>query len=114
MVWLEPSAGASITQPLMLYRDPLYILLLTLIDGPSQLAMRPVVSKLCEPVCAATVELVTLDEPERELQPSTPPSSNVVVMPVLSCWLGLGGGGANSPITTSLTSNESVGLLDWM
>src|ERR1700739_2323303 len=94
--WPEPSAGVSKIQPLTLYRDPLYILLLTLIDGPSQLAMRPVVNRLCVPLCAAAVELVTLEEPDREPQLSVPPYSNVEVIPELSCWLGGGGGGASS------------------
>ncbi len=54
------------------------------------------------PACAATVVLVTVDDPEREIHPSGPPSSKLVLMPVLSCWLGFGGGGASSLITTSL------------
>src|SRR5215831_18621992 len=102
MTCVEPSAGVSMTHPLTLYLEPLYILLFTLIEGPSQLAMRPVVSRLCVPECAAVVELVTEEEPEREPQPSVPPSSKVVVMPLLSCWLGSGGGGASSLMTTSL------------
>ena len=35
MTWLEPSTGVSITHALMLYSEPTYILLLTLICGPS-------------------------------------------------------------------------------
>src|SRR5215472_14846578 len=96
IMWVEPSVGRSIIHALMLYLEPLYILLLTLICGPSKFAVRPVVSKLCIPVCAATVELVSVELPEREVHPSNPPSSNVDVIPELSCWLGLGGGGASS------------------
>src|SRR5580704_6552509 len=101
ITWFEPSAGVSITHALMLYFEPLYILLLTLICGPSKFAVRPVVSRLCVPLCAAAVELVSVELPERELHPSRPPSSNVEVIPELSCWLGFGGGGESSPITTS-------------
>jgi hypothetical protein len=43
-----------------------------------------------------------MELPVRELHPSKPPSSKVDVIPVLSCWLGFGGGGESSPITTSL------------
>ena len=104
ITWLDPSAGVNKIHPLMLYSDPTYILLLTLIWGPSQLPMRPAVSKLCvSPLGSATggVALVRVELPERELHPSRPPSEKFVVMPELSCWLGLRGGGANSPIVTS-------------
>ena len=35
MTWFEPSVGISITHTLTLYTEPSYILLLTLICGPS-------------------------------------------------------------------------------
>src|ERR1700733_7067933 len=102
MMWFVPSVGSSLTHTLRLYSEPGYILLLTLICGPSKLAVRPVVSRLCVPPCAAAVVLVTVELPERELHPSSPPSSNVDVIPVLSCWLAFGGADESSPITTSL------------
>ena len=102
ITWLEPSAGVSITQPLTLYTEPGYILLLTLIWGPSQFPMRPVVRRLWAPECAAAVLLATVELPERELQPSVPPSSKSLEMPLLSCWLGFGGGGASSLMATLL------------
>src|ERR1700733_10558434 len=101
MTCFEPSIGRSITHALMLYTEPLYILLLTLICGPSKLAVRPVVNRLCAPLCAAAVELVSVELPVREFHPSRPPSSKVEVIPELSCWLGFGGGGAIWLITTS-------------
>src|ERR1035441_3785140 len=73
ITWLDPSAGVNRIHPLMLYSDPTYILLLTLIWGPSQLPMRPTVSKLCvSPLGSATggVALVRVELPERELHPS--------------------------------------------
>src|SRR5258708_2969574 len=100
ITWLEPFVGTSITHALRLYCEPLYILLLTLICGPLKFAVLPAVSRLCVPLCAAAVELVTVALVVRELHPSRPPSSNVDVIPVLSCWLGFGGGGASSLITT--------------
>src|SRR5579885_2500216 len=99
-------------QPLMLYADPLYILLLTLICGPSQLWILPVVSRLWLPLWAAAVLFATVELPERELQPSTPPSSKLLLMPVLSCWLGSGGGSAISLIVTSPLSKQTVALHD--
>src|ERR1700722_6892795 len=103
ITWFEPSAGASSTQPLMLYSEPTYILLLTLICGPSKFAVRPVISSAFASLFGAgTGEATVVSvEPARELQPSRPPSANVVVIPELSCWLTVGGAGESSPMTTS-------------
>src|SRR5450755_1084476 len=102
MTWIVPSVGNSFTHTLMEYCDPTYILFATLIDGPSKLAVRPVISRLCVPSCASAVVLASVELPERELQPSNRPSSKVEEIPVLSCWLTGSGGGAVSPMTTSL------------
>src|ERR1700683_3209248 len=102
MVWIDPSVGTSCTHTLMEYCDPTYILLATLICGPSKLAMRPVTSRLWLPECASAVVLVSVELPECEPQPSKPPSSKVEVIPVLSCSLTGSGGCAVSPMTTSL------------
>src|SRR5579872_1889635 len=97
MVCMEPSVGSNLTHTLMEYCEPLYILLLTLICGPSKLWVLLVVSKLWVPPWASAVLFATV-APAREDQPSTPPSSNVEVIPVLSC--GPPGGGAISVMTT--------------
>src|ERR1700743_1072496 len=68
--------GPSFTHTLTEYWEPLYILLLTLICGPSKAAVRLVVRRLCVPPCASAVVFPSTD-PARELQPSAVPSSKL-------------------------------------
>src|SRR5690349_8480699 len=100
MKWLEPSTGSSFTQMLMAYWEPTYILFATLMDAPFQLAVRPLTKILCEPPCACELLTLTVAVP-RPVHPSGRLSSKSEVIPVLSCLLGSGGGGAVCVITTS-------------
>src|SRR5690242_17416750 len=90
--------GPSFTHTLTEYDEPTYILFATLIDGPSNAAARLVTRRLRVPWWKSAVEFTTV-ELMRGPHPSRPPSSNVLVIPELSC--GPPGGPAIWVMTTS-------------
>src|SRR5215475_1425877 len=67
--------------------------------GPLKVAVRFVVLRLCVPVSACSVELVSVGEPNGNQPPSEPSSQSLwidVSAPMLSATLGTSGGGASS------------------
>src|SRR6185312_3198669 len=97
------SPPGDMTHTLMEYCEPTYILSSTLICGPSQYAARLCTKRaLVSP--PGPLEIATFDSPFAPLrcdQPSSPPSSKLVVMPELSCWPGLGGPEVSVMVTSS-------------
>src|SRR5215468_215382 len=81
--------------------------------GPLKVAVRFVVLRLCVPVSACSVELVSVGEPNGNQPPSEPSSQSLwidVSDPMLSATLGASGNGASSlqqPSAATETDNEA-------
>ena len=102
ITWLEPSAGVSITHALMLYCEPVIHLVAHIDLRPVEVRRAPCCQQAVRPaVCGSS--RVGQRGTARTRTPSI--QSAILkgrVIPVLSCWLGFGGAGESSPITTSL------------